>query len=68
MYYYRGDNVRLNDGSVVEVVDSWGVARYWCKLKNTDGSISFRLSSDISELVSRPSSKNSGRKKSAKEY
>ncbi len=51
--YSKGDIVKTNSGKKAEVIDAWGVARYWYKLKTTDGEIIITMSDQIDSLIER---------------
>lgn len=57
MIVLRGDTVLLKSGEQAEVVDIWGVARIWCKLKTNDGKISFAMTEQIESVAKRHSDK-----------
>ena len=61
MILFKGDQVKLRTGEIAEVVDTWGIARLWCKLKTRDGTISFAMVDKIESIISR-GSKGKGRK------
>lgn len=48
----KGDQVRLKDGRTADVVDSWGVARNWYKLK-INGVTDFVMESSIDSVLQR---------------
>lgn len=61
MILFEGDEVRLKSGEIAEVIEIWGVARVWCKLKTRDGKVSFSMVDNIESIVR--SKRRSRRKK-----
>ncbi|OPA76646.1 hypothetical protein BVG16_15820 [Paenibacillus selenitireducens] len=53
MIYFKGDEVKLKSGELAEVLDTWGVARTWHKLKSSNGNIIFAMSENIEMIVKR---------------
>lgn len=56
MIYLKGDIVKTKSGETGEIVDTWGIARDWCKIK-TDNNTIYIMATDIDSLVSRPGNK-----------
>jgi len=56
MIVFKGDEVRLKSGETAEIIETWGVARVWCKLKTSDGKTIFAKVEQI-ESISRSSKK-----------
>lgn len=54
---FNGDVIKLKSGEVAEVVEVWGVARTWYKLKTKDNAIIYTMSADIESIIKRHSSK-----------
>ncbi|MEK5278610.1 hypothetical protein NSS82_10190 [Paenibacillus sp. FSL H7-0735] len=50
----KGDTVRTSCGLSGEVLDIWGVARPWAKLRKEDGELAFFLRTDVIEVLKRP--------------
>lgn len=50
----KGDVVRTSSGITGEVLDIWGLARPWAKLRQEDGSLEFILRTDVTEIIKRP--------------
>lgn len=57
IYYFKGDIVKLKTGEVVEVVESFGVARSWYKTRGPNGKLIFVTSEGIQSIVKRFSDK-----------
>lgn len=57
MICFNGDEVKLHSGETGEVIDTWGVARTWHKIKTKDGRIIFVMSENIESIVIRHSDK-----------
>jgi len=57
MIVLKGDEVKLKSGDTAEVVDIWGVARTWHKLKLSNGSITYAMTDQIEAIVRRYSDK-----------
>lgn len=57
MILFKGDEVRLKSGETAEIVDIWGIARIWCKLKTKDGKIGFAMTDKIESVECRYSKK-----------
>lgn len=57
----KGDTVRTSCGLTGEVLDIWGVARPWAKLKQESGELAFILRTDIAEILKRPAPKRGKR-------
>lgn len=50
----KGDTVRTSCGLSGEVLDTWGIARPWAKLRKEDGELVFFLRTDVTEIIKRP--------------
>lgn len=50
---FKGDTVKTKAGDIGEVIDTWGVARDWCKLRTEDGRIVSTMTNDIDSIVKR---------------
>ena len=61
MIYLKGDTVKLKSGEVGEIVDSWGIAREWFKVKTTNGVMMSIMSDSIDSLISRHKDKKKWR-------
>ena len=57
MFYFNGDIVKLRTGKRAEIIDSWGVARTWYKVKLLDGTTHFVMSDRIESVIQRFSNK-----------
>jgi hypothetical protein len=57
MILFKGDTVKLKSGENAEVLDIWGIARTWCKLRTSDGKISFAMADKIESVESSASKK-----------
>jgi len=55
--YFHGDTVQLYNGKTGDVIDSWGVARTWYKVKCTDGTVAFVKSDQIDKVLKRYANK-----------
>ena len=53
MIVLKGDKIKLKTGETAEVLDIWGIARTWCKLKTSDGKISLAMAEEIESIISR---------------
>lgn len=62
MIYFKGDVVKTKSGESAEIVDSWGIARDWYKLRTSDGELILTMSSNIDSLIRRHSNKKMGRR------
>jgi len=60
MNCFKGDQVKLKSGEIAEVVDTWGAARTWHKLKLSDESITFAMTEQIESIIKRHSDKRKG--------
>ncbi|OMF28324.1 hypothetical protein [Paenibacillus sp. FSL H8-0259] len=54
MLVFKGDTVRTSCGLYGEVLDTWGIARPWAKLRKEDGELAFFLRTNVTEIVKRP--------------
>lgn len=61
MLVLKGDTVRTSCGLSGEVLDIWGVARPWAKLRQENGSMAFILRTDVIEIIKRPPAKRGKR-------
>lgn len=55
MICLKGDEVRLKSGETGEIIDTWGVARNWCKVKSSNGKIIYTMTENIETIISRES-------------
>lgn len=63
MICFKGDVVKLKSGETAEVIDIWGVARTWHKLKSSNGTIIFSMTDNIDSIIKRHvDKKGKGRK------
>jgi len=46
----KGDIVKLKSGETAEVIDIWGVARTWHKLKSNNGTVIYAMTENIDSL------------------
>lgn len=53
MIVLKGDTVRTNCGQSGEVLDIWGIARPWAKLRKDNGELAFILRTDVTEVIKR---------------
>jgi len=53
MICLKGDTVRLKTGETAEVLETWGRARYWYKLKTGDGKIVYAMNENIESIIRR---------------
>lgn len=61
---FKGDVVKLKSGETAEVMDIWGVARTWHKLKSSNGTIIFSMTDNIDSIIKHHSNKKEkGRRK-----
>ncbi|MDF2649833.1 MAG: hypothetical protein K0Q73_5638 [Paenibacillus sp.] len=63
MIYFVGDLVVLKSGMNAEILESWGIAREWFKMRTVDGKVIFVTASQIDALIKRKG-KNNGRRHS----
>lgn len=61
MFISKGDVVKLASGEVAEVLDEWGVARQWYKVRTNENRVRFVMNSDI-EAVHKRFKPTKGRK------
>lgn len=52
MNVFKGDVVKTASGEAGEVIDTWGVARSWCKIR-TDEGIIFAMTDQIESIIER---------------
>lgn len=57
MICLKGDQVRTKAGEIGEVVEIWGVARTWYKLRTADGKIVYAMTEHIESILKRHSNK-----------
>lgn len=57
MVIFKGDVVRTSSGVTGEVVETWGIARAFLRLKLEDGSILPIFEREVIEIVKRPKKK-----------
>lgn len=57
MIYFKGDAVKMKSGQTAEIVDAWGLAREWYKLRTINGEMIFTMSNNIDSLIRRHSNK-----------
>lgn len=57
MFYFNGDIVKLRTGERAEIIDSWGVARTWYKVKLDNGNILFIMADKIESVIQRHANK-----------
>lgn len=57
----KGDIVRTSYGLSGEVIDIWGIARPWAKLRQENGNLAFILRTDVTEILKRPQVKRGKR-------
>ncbi|GGF77459.1 hypothetical protein GCM10010912_23160 [Paenibacillus albidus] len=53
MLVLKGDVVRTSSGLSGEVMEVWGIARLWARLRQDDGQTAFILRTDVTEIVKR---------------
>ncbi|MEJ8546603.1 hypothetical protein [Brevibacillus borstelensis] len=58
----KGDEVKMKSGEIGVVTDTWGIARNWCKLKMSDGSIVITMTENIDSIIRCNHLKRTGRK------
>lgn len=61
MIILKGDIVRTSSGMVGEVIEVWGLARTFLKIKPDSGRKKIVFETDVSELIKRPKSPPRGR-------
>lgn len=54
MAIFKGDIVRTSSGVTGEVVETWGIARAFLRLKLEDGSTLPVFEREVTEIVERP--------------
>lgn len=55
MLLIKGDQIRLHDSSIVEVIDVWGVARSHAKIRDQSGAVSLIIAErDVESVLRRP--------------
>lgn len=59
IYCLKGDIVKTKSGDTGEVMDIWGVARVWLKIKTDDGRLLYLMSDQVESIIKR----EQGRKK-----
>ncbi|KJB88604.1 hypothetical protein AZ66_06545 [Paenibacillus sp. E194] len=60
MIVLKGDEVKLKTGEKAIVIDVWGVARLWCKVKTRDGKVIFVMNESIDSIIRRYFDKRKG--------
>lgn len=63
MICLKGDVVRTKSGETGEIVDTWGIARDWCKLRTSDGRTVITMTENISSIIQRNRQQRTGRKR-----
>lgn len=53
----KGDEVKLKSGQTGIVIDTWGVARDWCKVKTADDKIVLCMTDQIESIIKRDKDK-----------
>jgi len=54
MILLKGDEIRLKNGQIVEVIDTWGIARCHVKVKDRNGKeILIIAERDVAEILRR---------------
>jgi hypothetical protein len=53
MFYSKGDIVTLVTDEKAEILDEWGVARQWYKVRTTDNRVLYIMQKDIDSLHKR---------------
>lgn len=53
MIYSKGDLVKTNTGETGTIIDTWGVARDWCKIKTNEGKFILIMTIEIESIISR---------------
>lgn len=53
MFCLRGDTVRTKSGVIGQVVDVWGVARTWVKIKTDDGQTLYLMTDQVDSIIQR---------------
>ena len=54
MTLLKGDQIRLHDGRIVDVIDVWGVARCHAKVQSKDGEIELIIAeNDVDSILRR---------------
>lgn len=60
MLLLKSDNVRLHDGTTVDVLEVWGHARCHAKVKDESGAARFIIAeNDVAEVLRRPAIRKS---------
>lgn len=57
----KGDTVRTSCGLSGEVLEIWGIARPWAKLRKENGDLTFILRTNVTEIIKRPPAKKGKR-------
>ena len=56
----KGDEIRLRDGQIVNVIDVWGVARCHAKVQSKNGEESLIIAEkDVDSIIRRPAIRKS---------
>lgn len=53
MILFVGDEVRLKTGETGDVIEIWGVARTWHKVRTSDNKIIYTMSDGIESVIKR---------------
>jgi len=53
MLCLRGDTIKTRSGVIGQVVDVWGVARTWVKIKTDDGQNLYIIADQIESIIQR---------------
>ena len=61
MLVLKGDTVLTSCGLSGEVLDTWGIARPWAKLRKDNGELAFVLRTNVTEIINRPKPKKGKR-------
>ena len=61
MIVLKGDTVELVSGETAEVIEIWGIARTWYKLRTSDGKTCFGMDNKIESIIRRPGKKGKAR-------
>lgn len=52
MIVLNNDVVKLKSGDIGTVIDTWGVARHWCKVKTDEGTI-YVMTDQVESIIER---------------
>lgn len=53
MFVLKGDTVKLKSGETGIIIDTWGVARDWVKIKTHDGKTLICMASIVETIIKR---------------